>query len=298
MGYNNMEEIQKSVPLKGFTSWRVGGEAEFFIRVSSLEALFNALEFAKREGLSVIILGGGSNVLVSDSGVKGLVIKVELKDIWRQGRLLVVDSGYSLIKLTRTVEDSEFCDMSWASGIPGSVGGAVKGNAGAFGGDIASNIEWVEIIRNGRLMRLSVDKCGFSYRKSGFLHSDIIIRAGFKKSECKKEQILAKRLEFAKRRKATQPSGYSAGSVFKNPFIDNSSDILEAIPYKSAGQLIEAVGLKDFTIGDATISEKHANFIINKGSATATDIENLIAICKKRVFEKFGVELVEEIKRW
>jgi len=280
-----MEAIQKTVPIKSLTSWRVGGTAEYFFRAKSESELFYALNWAKIKDLPITVLGGGTNMLVSDSGVKGLVIKIDLTDIWRQGNLLVADSGYNLVKLARFVEDNEFCDLSWAGGIPGSAGGAIKGNAGAFGGDMAGIVEWVEIIRDGKLIRLQNHECGFSYRKSGIKDSDIVIRAAIKKSECSKEEIAFKRIEFGKKRRALQPGGYSAGSVFKNP------------PNTGAGFLIEKAGLKGFSIGGAVVSEKHANFIINKCDATASDIERVIEICKERVMEKFGIILIEEIKR-
>jgi len=290
-----MVEVREGVSLKGFNTWRVGGVAEFFAEVFCEKELFSAIAFAKEAGLKLTILGGGSNVLVSDGTVDGLVVKNNLTSILWQNDLVIVDSGYSLAALVRLLEQQLWCDMVFASGIPGSVGGAVKGNAGAFGGDIASHIEWTEVIRNGDIKRVPKRDCRFLYRKSGFFKNDIILRVAIRKSKCSAFDMTQKRQEFATKRRANQPGGHNAGSVFKNPIITSTTSAL--LNNKSAGALIEAVGLKGHTIGGAQISTKHANFIINLGSATAQDIKKLITLCKKEVKNKFGVELLEEVVR-
>jgi len=290
-----MVEVRKNVALKSFNTWRTGGNAEYFVEVFSFKQLYSAVAFAKKHGLKITMLGGGSNVLVANSGVSGLVIKNSLAGLEFKGDLAIVESGYNLIKLVKLLQQQEFCDMVWASGIPGSVGGATIGNAGAFLGEMAKHIEWVEVLKNnsGDIVRLHNDNCLFSYRKSGFSSSDIVVAIALKKGSCCKQKMEQKRLEYLNKRKANQPGGFNAGSVFKNPVVTSTASFNN----KSAGALIEAVGLKGHAIGGARISDKHANFIINYNNATSCDIEQLIALAKQKVKQKFKIELVEEIRR-
>jgi len=279
--------IKSEVCLKNYTTWRIGGKADRFAVVKTVDELTNVIKIDK----SPTIIGGGSNVLIADSGIRGLVIKNQMHRIKESSDIVVVDSGTALSLVANYYYLSSYGDLYWAHLIPGTVGGALKSNAGAHGGNIGDIVEWVEIFRDGDIVRLSNSECGFGYRISKFKSSDIIIRAGLRFSRDNQSNIAIKRHEAKEYRKNTQPVGFSAGSVFK------------AIPsprclkrdYFSAGFYIERAGLKGTRVGGAVVSHKHANFILNDNSATCADVLELIATIKLKVYKTFGVALKEEV---
>lgn len=270
-----------NIKLKNYTTFQIGGVAKTLIEVSNYDELLTVCNQSYKD--PKIILGGGSNVLVSDNGFDGIVIvskggNIELKDNY-----LIVDSGVLLAKVSKFCCDHDLAGYEWACSLPGSVGGCVKMNAGAFGTTIADCLVWVDILRNGKVLRLDNNMCGFSYRSSKLLNGDIVLRACFSCASGNKLDIAQLRKKYLEFRKNTQPSGPSAGSIFKGA-------------EKPAGWYIDNAGLKGAICGGAKISTLHANFIINTGFAKASDVVSLIELIKYEVKSKYNVDLQEEIK--
>lgn len=255
-------KFQKNISLAGRTSFRVGGPARYFFIAKNRRDLIEAVSFAKEKGLPYFILGGGSNLLVSDKGFAGLVIAMDNSRLRVDGNKIIAGAGAQLSDLVRFSVKNNLTGLEWAIGIPGTIGGAVKISARAFGSDIAGLVKNIE--KEGNVI--------FS------------VELELKKGDKEKSKKLIK--EYIIKRKNAQPLNYpSAGCIFKNP--DGSF----------AGKLIEDCGLKGKQIGKAMISKKHANFIINLGGARAEDIAKLIALTKDEVKKKFNLDLEEEIQR-
>lgn len=307
------DKIKNNVPLAPFTTFKIGGPAKYFLSAKSQDELVKAINWAKHKNFSYFILGGGSNILVSDMGFNGLVIKLDFGNIRNlPSRLhktvnLLVGAGASFPRLVDYSIENDLTGLEWAIGIPGTVGGAIRGNAGAHGHSISEHISVVKVLRNKSVRELKNKEIKFSYRCSIFhQNKDIILQAilVLKKgidSDIKK--ILRKNL---RQRAVTQPYGHSPGCIFKNV---DFSNIPEKVLKKNAeinrfksqqqvptGWLIDNCGLKGKKIGDAEISKKHANFIVNTGSAHAKDVIELIKFIKLVVKNKFGVNLSEEIQ--
>ncbi len=262
--------------LSDYTSFGIGGEAEIFT-LRSRDDIF-ACDFN-----NAVVLGRGSNVLVSDRGVSEPVIVNRLKSVVFDGESVYADSGVSLVTLCAYAAERGLSGLEWASGIPGSVGGAVIMNAGAFGGSFSDVISFVDVFRGGKIVRVNRCDCGFSYRSSGFAETDFIAGVGLKLKEKEPSEILEVMRSMRRRREVLQPGGRSAGSVYKK------AD-------KSAGYYIEQAGLKGAKEGGAVVSEKHANFIINTGGATASDVVKLMERIEERVYARFGIVLEREIR--
>lgn len=305
--------IEKNVPLSPLTTFKIGGPARYFLKVKNQDEIIKAVKWAKEKNIPYFILGGGSNILVSDKGFNGLVINLNfskkikiLSRINPDNILLLVGAGISLQTLVNFCIKNNFSGLEWGIGIPGTVGGALRGNAGAYGHSISSVVKFIKILRNGSIQRLINKHIKFSYRSSIFQqNNDIILEAvlKFKKGVGRKEKKI---IEYGlKHRANTQPYGHSPGCIFKNVdmskfstrFLKNDADIKkfknnQQIP---AGWLIEKCGLKGKQIGGAEISKKHANFIVNKESATADNVVVLISIIKSKVRNKFNIQLNEEV---
>ncbi len=282
-------EISKNILLAPYTTFKIGGAAKYFCEARNREGIIQAIKRAKKEGLPFFILGNGSNILVSDKGFGGLVVKVKSKNFKVKSNLIYSEAGVLLSDLVGKSVQAGLVGLEWAAGIPGTVGGAIRGNAGALGGSMADLIKTVEVFdaANFTTQNFENKDCKFGYRDSIFKRNKnlIILSAELKleKGDREKSEKLIK--EYLKKRKDSQPLEFpSAGCIFKNP------------TGQSAGYLIEQCCLKGKKIGKAMISEKHANFIINAGGAKAEDIINLINICKEKVKEKFRVDLQEEIE--
>lgn len=253
-------KVQKNISLARYTTFRIGGPARYFFVAKSTEDLIKAVKFAQAKKLPYFILGGGSNLLISDKGFNGLVIKTQSASWRTKSNIIYAEAGVRLNDLIKASTQAGLTGLEWAIGIPATIGGAVKCQAGAFGQSI---LEMVREIKKIDEIIISVE---------------LILKKGNKK---KSQQLIQ---EYLKKRKNSQPLDYpSAGSVFKNP------------AGQFAGQLIEQCGLKGKKIGQAMISKKHANFIINLGNAQAKDVLELIQLIKKSVKEKFNLNLEEEI---
>ena len=277
--------VKENVALAPQTTWQIGGPARYFYLAESIDDLVKAVKTADRLNIPYFILGGGSNLLVDDAGFAGLVIKMGMAGAQVRGEVIVAAAGLGLDCLVKLSIDYGLTGLEWAIGIPGTVGGAVRGNVGAFGGSIGDIVKKVKIF-NGREIKITtVEKLQFTYRRSIFKYSKNVIlevEIQLETGNKLKSQQLADRL--LRRRAANQPLDEpSAGCVFQNP------------PNQSAGQLIDRCGLKNKRIGQAQVSARHANFIINLGGATAEQVLKLIKLIKQEVKKKFVIDLQEEI---
>ena len=304
-----MLKIKEKIPLKEYTTFKIGGPARYFFVAKSKEGLKNAILWAKKKKLPFFILGGGSNVLFSDKGFNGLVIKLQNTQSEIRNTNVIAGAGVPLQKLVLEAAKKGLSGLENLAGIPGTLGGAIWGNAGAFGREIGDLVEEVKVLDVGgsklEVKKLKNKDCKFGYRDSIFKKKEnlIILEATLKLKKGKRKEIKEKMKEILKLRKEKQPLEFpSAGSVFKNVPIEKvPKKIQEKFKEKikdgflPAGVLIEAAGLKGYQIGGAKISEKHANFIVNTGEAKARDVLKLIELIKKRVRKKFKIELKEEI---
>ena len=284
------DKLQENVPLAPYTSARIGGLADFFIIAKSadeLETIFSQLWEIK---IPYLLLGSGSNLLISDAGFRGIVILNKAKEVrFNEGENPSVwaESGAILTRVANQAATRGFDGLAWAATIPGTIGGAVYGNAGAFGGDMASVLQQVEILTKNKRQICSVEDLGYTYRSSTLKGNAIkhaILSAEIKLVEGTQAEIQERMRSFIQKRKKTQPPGASMGSMFKNPEGDY------------AGRLIEEVGLKGTRIGNVEISTIHANFFVNHGKTKADNVKALIELAQKEVFEKFGVSLELEIE--
>ncbi len=287
------ENLLENAPLAQYTAARIGGPAEYLLTVQSAADLASAAEQLWELDREFRILGGGSNVLVSDRGVSGVVVLNQAKQVEFAGDRVWAESGASLGSVARRAVDKGLSGLEWAATIPGTIGGAIVGNAGAHGEDTASSLESAEVIhrKEGR-SEWQAARLEFDYRTS-WLKSHpgeaIVLSGRFVLEPTDPAETRAKLDEFVEYRQRTQPTGASIGSMFKNPAGDY------------AGRLIEAAGLKGERSGQAEISRKHANFFINHGGASASDVYALIQLARQRVTEETGVELeleVELIGNW
>ncbi len=272
-------------PLKEHTSFKIGGSCDIMIFPNSIDSLRELISEADR----YMILGNGSNVLFSDEGYRGaiFVLGSDMSEITVDGEYITAYAGASLVRVCKSALDSSLTGLEFAYGIPGTVGGAVFMNAGAYGGEMKDVVSEVTCITpSGEIRTYESDSLDFGYRSSRFTLSDeIIVSARFRLSHGDRDLIKSRMDELIARRKSRQPLEYpSAGSTFKRP------------EGTYAGLVIEQSGLKGYSVGGAKVSDKHANFVINTGNATAADVMNLISHIKKTVFENTGYELECEVK--
>jgi len=284
-----LPELKQDILLKDYTTFKIGGKAKYFYKAKTKEELIKAVKIAKKNKLPFFILGGGSNLLVADKGFDGLVINFHFSTFNFQNNKIFCEAGTPLTLIVSEARQRSLTGIEWGIGIPGTVGGAIRGNAGAFGESIGNIIKQVEVFNSEKekIENYSQKDSGFAYRESVFKKRPelVILSAELELKIGNKEEIQKKMKEYLDYRKDRQPLEFpSAGSIFKNP-----SDI-------SAGQLIDQCGLKGKRIGNVEISKKHANFIINLGDGKAEDVLKLIDLMKKQVKDKFNIQLEEEIQ--
>lgn len=284
------ERLHRNVTLAPYTSARIGGLADYLIDARNSDELADIVAKLWEAKHGFIILGGGSNVLISDKGVRGIVVLNRAKEVrFNLGDQPSVwsESGAVLSSVAHRAAAFGLGGLEWAANVPGTVGGAVYGNAGAFGSDVAHDLIQADIL-DGTIRTLwPVKNMDYGYRSSTLKKGGkkaVVLAAEFRLFNCKKEEAQLKIEQFSAKRKATQPPGASMGSMFKNPEGDH------------AGRLIEAAGLKGTRIGNAEISPVHGNFFINKGETKAADVKALIELVQKTVKEKSGIELELEIE--
>jgi UDP-N-acetylmuramate dehydrogenase len=295
--------VAEQEPLARHTTFRIGGPADLYAVATTVDQLARLANLAAEHGIPITVLGGGSNVLVSDAGVRGLVIANQTRNYeWRinESRIsnpsaataqLIAESGVLLAGLARTAIKAGFGGLEWAVSVPGTVGGAAIGNAGAHGSDIAHNlIEAIVAYPGLGRQTLTAEQLAFAYRSSLLKRQlaagaaqPVMLTATFEMVPGDAAALAALADSYLARRRASQPVEPSAGSIFRNP------------PGDHAGRLVEAVGLKGQRIGGAQVSPRHANFIVNVENARAADVRALLDLMRQRVFEQTGIELAPEI---
>lgn len=301
--------VRTNIPLAPYTSFRIGGKASYFFIAATKEALQKAVQSARRLRMPFFILGGGTNVLVADRGYRGLVILMRMKRSILSGKKLYAEAGASMSSTVKKTGSEGLSGLEWAGGLPGTVGGAVRGNAGAFGGEIKDSFVEAEVLDKKGLIRKFFKKdCGFQYRSSVFKKKNLIVLSAtfaLKRGNKKRIQEIAK--SHINYRKEKHPLEYpNAGSIFQNCDLKNipsrlKSKVQHAVktdpfPVVPTAYLIAEAGLKGMRQGKAEISSKHPNYIVNRGRAKAKDVALLIQKAKQKVKRKFFVELHEEIQ--
>lgn len=282
-------EIRENEPMSKHTTFRIGGNADFFVLPKNIEQIQAVLNLAKQENIPYLFIGNGSNLLVSDEGIRGMVLQIagNLKQADCKGCQIKAQAGISLAALAKIALENELTGFEFAAGIPGTLGGAVTMNAGAYGGEIKDVLIQATVLdQEGQILTLSKEELNLSYRNSlvsqkGYVVLEVLLEL----KQGNSKEISAKMEEFAKKRREKQPLEYpSAGSTFKRP------------KGYFAGKLIEDAGLRGFSVGDAQVSEKHCGFIINRKNASAKEVRTLIQEVQNRVEEQFHVRLETEVK--
>ncbi|ADY55011.1 UDP-N-acetylmuramate dehydrogenase [Syntrophobotulus glycolicus DSM 8271] len=280
-------KIERDFSLKKLNTWHIGGNAELVFWPVSCEDLLKGRSWCQKNKVKMLLLGRGSNILLPDEGIKGMVIVTSmLKNITWQEKRIMVEAGYPLSQLARQAADKGLEGLEFACGIPGTVGGAVMVNAGAHGAEISDLVRQVRVLdQKGEIMTLDREQIEFSYRTSSLQGKYWILECVLELVPGEPAVLKEKIRVFTEQRKNAQPLEYpNAGSVFRNP------------PHLSAGALIEQAGWKGKTVGGAQVSAKHANFIINTGKATALDVKTLINAITEDIEDKFGIQLKTEVQ--
>lgn len=302
-------KIEKDISLKKFTTFKIGGLAEYFADVKNVNDLQEALQWADQNKQTIKVLGGGSNILIADEGIKGLVIKLNFNKLEFDDTKVTVGPGVILALLLNKSLKKDLTGLEFIAGIPGTVGGAIRGNAGTYGVAMDSVVKKIKYIDDKQEIKKMTNKqAKFAYRHSIFktkpwiiLEAELELQEGDVKAA---KNLIKERLS---RRQNTQPNLPSAGCIFKNVFFEDidlnklkakNIDIEQFAKFKKipAAHLIEKAGLKGYNIGDAQISDVHANYIVNKGEATAEQVIMLISFIKQQVRDKYGVQLHEEVQ--
>lgn len=284
------QNVKVNEPMKKHVTFRVGGPADYFLTPENVEQVQKIVIFLKENNIPYYIVGNGSNLLVGDLGFRGAIVQIyqKMNLIRTEGEYIYADAGALLSKIAAEALSKELTGFEFASGIPGTLGGAVMMNAGAYGGEIKQVIQEATVLtQEGEIVKRTVDEMEFSYRSSIFSkNGDIVLSAVLKFEKGNKEAIRARMDELKEQRVTKQPLEYpSAGSTFKRP------------EGYFAGKLIQDAGLRGFQVGGAQVSEKHCGFVINKDHATAADIVSLMEQVSDKVEAQFGVRLEPEVKR-
>jgi len=321
-----MPKFQENILLSSHSHYKIGGPAAFFFEAKTEKELIWAVKEAKAKKLPVFILGGGTNLLISDEGFRGLVVKPMIKTLKATGTTVTVGAGVAMSDLLTFSVKRSLSGLEWAGGLPGTLGGAIRGNAGCFGGETKDSVKSVRSFdtKTMKIVTRTGKKCNFSYRESIFKKkngTEIILEATLVLKKGKAKEIAKAIKEKIEHRKKHHPLEYpNIGSTFKNVPLGHIHDIDSAkyrealgatfvnfkgstfsvktdpVPVISAAKLIGESGLKGVSFGGAQISPKHPNFIVNILNAEANDVKNLITLAKSEVFKKFGVELEEEVQ--
>jgi UDP-N-acetylmuramate dehydrogenase len=284
--------VERDYPLARLTTVRTGGAADWFARPQGAEQLGGFLAWAGEEGLAVGVVGSGSNLLVADQGFRGLVLKLDgdLAGVEHDGEQLLCGGGARLPSAAAKAAGWGLSGLEFGVNIPGTIGGAVKMNANAYGGQLAEVLEWVEVCTRAGLERRAPEQLGFAYRSSNLGSDEVVARASFRLEPGDPAAIKATMSAMRERRHEAQPSGIKTfGSTFKNPEDERAEG-------RTAGQLLEAADCRGLQVGGARFAEKHANFVENAREATTADVLGLMAAGRRRVYERFGVALEPEVQ--
>lgn len=289
--------IVEHEPLAKYTSWRIGGPARYFASVAGVEDLRAALAWAVERAIPVFLLGGGANLLIDDAGWPGLALRYRAQDLRVESAgataRAVVAAGAPMAGTARRLAGQGWAGLQWAEGLPGTIGGALFGNAGCYGGEIAAALTRAWLLLDDTIVEWPVERFAYGYRSSALKRPTadpapsvppIIVAAELALSAADPRELAEQMRVIATERRGKTPVGSSCGSVFKNP------------PGSSAGRLIDAAGLKGAISGGAMISDKHANYIVNRGGASSADVLRLIDLARERVLRAFGVELALEVQ--
>jgi UDP-N-acetylenolpyruvoylglucosamine reductase len=286
--------VDRDFPLARLTTVRTGGAADWFGRPENEMALLRMLVWAKGESLEIGVVGSGSNLLVADGGFRGLALKLagdlaQTQHPERSSQLLC-GGGARLPAAAASAARWGLAGLEFGVNIPGTVGGAVKMNANAYGGELARVLEWVGIASAAGPAKRTPEQLGFAYRSSNLTDGEVVVRASFSLQPADPDEIKTTMAAMRERRHEAQPSGIKTfGSTFKNPEDERAEG-------RTAGQLLEAAGCRGLQVGGARFSKKHANFVENAGDATTADVLELMAVGRRRVHERFGVELEPEVQ--
>ncbi len=303
-------QLKREEPMSRHTNFRIGGPAKWFVEAKTLEDVKDAVHMAKAHGVDYVVLGGGSNMLVSDNGFDGLIVKIAMRGFTIEGNQVEAEAGALAVAVARASVDAGLAGFEWAISLPGTIGGAVRGNAGCFGGEIKDVIKCVNVLRDGQVVELTNEQLQFGYRESLIKQgSDIVLSVVMELAPGDTETLKERMVVILTKRRESQPMNKSsAGCMFKNyeiksdeelSAIDAKLRLLEGMKEKrqvSCGWLIDQLGLKGMTIGGAQISEQHGIFLMNLGDATAHDVVQLIQTTKDLVKEKTGIALHEEVQ--
>jgi UDP-N-acetylmuramate dehydrogenase len=274
--------------MKRYTAWKIGGPADALLEPGSTEELIEATEKAAEHGVPVTILGGGTNVLIGDGGIRGLTIRLakSLRNIEIEGRQVTADAGVLYPVLANTTAGRGLAGLEFATGIPGTVGGAVYMNAGAYGSETTEVLDWADVFRDHGVVRMESTELDLSYRHSTLHeHPDwVVLRAGYTLTPGDPTELKARIKEFRAQRMNGSPNRPSCGSTFKRP------------PGDFPGRVIEAAGLKGARVGQIEVSEVHANYLVNLGGGTAEEALELISHVRQKVHERLGIELETEVR--
>ncbi|MCB9798249.1 UDP-N-acetylmuramate dehydrogenase [Candidatus Nomurabacteria bacterium] len=313
-------KVKTDEPLSKHTTFKIGGPAKYFVVLEDVDVLVELLQYLDGEGMPYFLLGGGSNMLASDSGFDGVVIQIKDKTIHIDKNTVEAAAGAITVEVAQQSMKAGLTGFEWGVGVPGTIGGAVRGNAGAMGKEMKDDVLKVLVYKDGEVLEVNNEACGFAYRSSLFKREGGIVLKVFLSLEIGEENLDAKKkmLEFLKYRNTTQPQGFaSTGCIFKNAELDQSTELGKTNKEKlfahfdehdekiqqflkvgkiSAGWLVEQVGLKGYTVGQAQISQRHGNFIVNLGGAKAADVLSIIETIQDRVYNEYGIEMEEEIQ--
>jgi UDP-N-acetylmuramate dehydrogenase len=284
--------IERDFPLARLTTVRTGGVADWFARPGDERRLRELLVWARAERVSIGVVGSGSNLLIADEGFRGLALKLDgdLATVACDGERLFCGGGARLPSAAAKAAGWGLAGLEFGVNIPGTVGGAVKMNANAYGGQLARVLEWVDVCTAGGSDRRGPESLNFAYRSSNLHPGEVVVRASFVLATADPEQVKETMASMRARRHEAQPSGIKTfGSTFKNPEDERAGG-------RTAGQLLEAAGCQGLRVGGARFSPKHANFVENTGEATTADVLELMAEARRRVHERFGVELEPEVQ--
>jgi UDP-N-acetylenolpyruvoylglucosamine reductase len=284
--------VEPNYPLARLTTVRTGGNADWFARPANAEQLGEQLAWAGEEGIAIGVVGSGSNLLIADDGFRGLALKLdgELTAISREGEQLFCGGATRLPSAAAKAAAWGLSGIEFGVNIPGTVGGAVKMNANAYGGQLAKVLSWVDVCTPGGSERRTPEQMGFAYRSSNLGADEVVAAASFELESAEPEEVKATMAAMRERRHEAQPSGIKTfGSTFKNPEDEKAEG-------RTAGQLLEAAECRGLRVGGARFSEKHANFVENLGEATTADVLELMAEGRRRVHERFGVVLEPEVQ--